>query len=92
MKREARVIISGMVQGVSFRYFVASMAKKAGVSGWVRNTEDGKVEAVFEGDEDSVKKMVDSCRTGPPSSNVESIDVRWGAYSGKYERFTIASQ
>ncbi len=70
-----RVSISGRVQGVWFRGTCANQADAAGVAGWVRNLPDGRVEAVFEGDEAAVERLVDWCRVGPRFAHVEHVDV-----------------
>jgi acylphosphatase len=70
-----RVIVSGRVQGVFFRDTTRRRAESAGVSGWVRNTPDGSVEAVFEGDEYAVQELVDFCRRGPSRAEVASVEV-----------------
>ncbi|MGH2723982.1 MAG: acylphosphatase [Actinomycetota bacterium] len=71
----AHVFVSGKVQGVFFRHLTREEARRAGVTGWVRNTEDGRVEAVFEGPEDAVERMVAWCRRGPEWAEVGSVDV-----------------
>jgi acylphosphatase len=70
-----RVVVSGRVQGVFFRDSVRQRAEAAGVSGWVRNTPDGTVEAVFEGDPAPVDELVDYCRRGPSRAEVASVEV-----------------
>ncbi len=70
-----RVIVRGRVQGVFFRDTVRNRAREEGVAGWIRNRSDGSVEAVFEGDADSVARLVDLCRSGPPSARVEGVEV-----------------
>ena len=70
-----RVIVSGRVQGVFFRDSTRRRAEAAGVAGWVRNTADGTVEAVFEGDEAAVDEMVEFCRSGPGRAEVSAVDV-----------------
>ncbi|MFE7773127.1 acylphosphatase [Streptomyces sp. NPDC057445] len=70
-----RVIVSGLVQGVFFRDTCRRVASEYGVSGWVRNLADGRVEAVFEGDPDAVETLVRWARQGPPSAVVESVEV-----------------
>jgi acylphosphatase len=68
-----RVVVSGLVQGVFFRDSCRREAMAAGVSGWVRNRSDGAVEAVFEGDERAVQRLVAWCRHGPPHAQVEKL-------------------
>jgi acylphosphatase len=70
-----RVLISGRVQGVFFRDTARRRAEAAGVSGWIRNTPDGSVEAVFEGDAAAVEELVEFCRRGPSRAKVTSVDV-----------------
>jgi acylphosphatase len=69
------VIVRGRVQGVFFRDTVRRRAREEGVAGWIRNRSDGSVEAVFEGDGDSVARLVDLCRSGPPGARVEGVEV-----------------
>jgi acylphosphatase len=69
-----RVVISGQVQGVFFRDTCRRMARAAGVAGWVRNRRDGTVEAVFEGPDDRVERLVAWCREGPPDAVVDRVE------------------
>jgi acylphosphatase len=73
MSYTVHVIISGKVQGVYFREQTKEQAALLGVTGWVRNTEDGRVEAIFEGERDKVEKLVDWCHTGPSLANVKEV-------------------
>jgi acylphosphatase len=70
-----RVVISGRVQGVGFRWSCRRMAEAEGLAGWCRNLPDGRVEACFEGDPAAVEGAVAWCRAGPPSAIVTSVDV-----------------
>jgi acylphosphatase len=70
-----RVVVSGRVQGVGFRAAVSRHARTRGVAGWVRNLPTGEVEAVFEGDEAAVERMVRFCGDGPRGAVVEDVDV-----------------
>ena len=74
MKR-ARVWVAGMVQGVFFRYETRERARARGLSGWVRNLPDGRVEAVFEGPQDAVEAMVAWCREGPRGAEVTDVEA-----------------
>lgn len=89
MKVRAHVLISGTVQGVFFRSTTRNQARLRGLSGWVRNLSDGRVEAVFEGDKEAVEEMVEFCKQGPPGSNVDDVDVSWEKPSHKYREFEI---
>jgi acylphosphatase len=70
-----RVIVHGRVQGVFFRDTARRMAQSRGVAGWARNTPDGTVEAVFEGEPDAVEAMIDFAREGPRGAVVERVEV-----------------
>jgi acylphosphatase len=72
----AHVWVTGRVQGVWFREGCRVEAERAGISGWVRNLADGRVEAVFEGEAAAVERLVGWCRTGPPSARVRDLEVR----------------
>jgi acylphosphatase len=88
-RARAHIYVKGDVQGVGFRYFVLRVAGRAGVAGWVRNLEDGRVEAVGEGPEVAVKEWVERCRKGPPVAKVEGVEVAWEAPEGKFKEFEI---
>jgi acylphosphatase len=70
-----RVVVHGRVQGVFFRDSTQTEAESRGVAGWVRNREDGAVEAVFEGDPAAVEALVGFCRSGPSRAEVDRVDV-----------------
>jgi acylphosphatase len=74
MKR-VRVRIRGRVQGVFFRADARARAESLGLAGWIRNAEDGSVEAGFEGDEERVRSMLDWCRRGPSGAEVDEVEV-----------------
>ncbi|MCL2102480.1 MAG: acylphosphatase [Syntrophorhabdaceae bacterium] len=74
---EAYVVVSGHVQGVSFRAHTTEVAAKAGICGWVRNLPERQVEAVLQGGRDAVEKVIDFMRTGPPMAHVTDISVLW---------------
>jgi acylphosphatase len=73
--RRARVLVSGRVQGVFFRQRTIRLARQADCGGWVRNLDDGRLEAVFEGTPEAVERMVGWCRRGPELAVVESVEV-----------------
>jgi len=89
LKARAHVLVSGRVQGVFFRQETQEKALMLNVTGWVRNTNDDRVEAVFEGEEENVEKMVDFCKTGPAYANVTRVKVTWERYVGEFESFRI---
>jgi acylphosphatase len=77
-----RVTVHGRVQGVFFRDSVRRLAEQHGVHGFVRNTHDGSVEAVFEGDAEAVDRLVAFCRRGPRGAGVERVDLQEEAPEG----------
>lgn len=89
MKKRVHLIISGMVQGVFFRASASSAARKLGLSGWVKNVPNGAVELVAEGEEESLKKLIGWCRTGPSGARVEQVDTKWIEATGEYEGFGV---
>jgi acylphosphatase len=85
----ARVVVAGRVQGVFFRYSAQELANRLNVLGWVKNRWDGKVEAVFEGERNVVKHMIEWCHKGPPGAHVQSVDTHWEDYVGEFDQFSI---
>jgi len=85
----ARVIIEGRVQGVFFRHHTRERALTLGVNGWVKNRWDGRVEAVFEGDQAIVDRMIQWCHRGPPEAWVKKINLSWEEYTGEFEDFSV---
>ena len=84
-----RVQISGRVQGVSFRWYTQRKAIGLGLTGWVRNLWDGRVEAVFEGKSDAVHQAVSWCWAGPPSAWVEEVEIGHEDPTGEFNDFRI---
>jgi len=89
MKVKAHVFVSGRVQGIFFRSETRREAKKRGVKGWVRNLRDGRVEAIFEGEEEAVKQLIEFCKRGPSGARITYVNVKWETYTGKFEDFKI---
>lgn len=83
METRARVVVRGLVQGVSFRVLTRDRARSRDVAGWIRNRPDGAVEAVFEGADEDVRWLVDWCRRGPSGAVVESVEVEWEPPGGE---------
>ena len=83
--------ISGRVQGVGFRYAAYHEAIRLNLGGWVRNLPDGRVEAVFEGDEQSAREMAEWCKVGPPGARVRQMDAAWEGPTGEFESFRLLS-
>jgi acylphosphatase len=88
MKR-IHLIISGGVQGVGYRAFVARLAQKNQILGWVRNTEDGSVEVVAEAEVPVLKEFINACYKGSPIAHVNTVKEQWGAATGDYAGFSV---
>ena len=86
----AHVFVEGHVQGVFFRAETREAASRFGVTGWVRNLYDGRVEAVFEGGEEEVECAVAWCHTGPPHAVVTHVEVSREPYTGTFSTFSIS--
>ncbi|MEX2586412.1 MAG: acylphosphatase [Actinomycetota bacterium] len=84
----AHIWVSGRVQGVFFRQQTVDKARSAGLAGWVRNTQDGSVEAVFEGAADGVGRLIEWCRRGPERAQVSNVEVDWEEPRGE-ESFRV---
>ena len=89
MKIRAHVFVSGRVQGVFFRDETRRLATKHNVTGWIRNTYDGRVETVFEGEKEDVERLVDFCGKGPPYAKVTKIEVTEETFVGEFSDFRI---
>ena len=85
----AHLIVAGRVQGVCFRMETQKAASTFGVTGWVRNKRDGTVEARVEGSKTDVVSLINWCKTGPPVSRVENVDVTWRDYQGRFHDFSV---
>jgi acylphosphatase len=81
--------ISGRVQGVSYRAYTQREAMQLGLSGWVRNCPDGRVELVAEGEQETLQLFVSWCYQGPPAANVTDVKTQWEADTGTYRTFDI---
>ena len=89
MKKQARIVVSGRVQGVSFRAYTQRMARIAGLLGYVRNLPNGDVEIVAEGEEDRLHMLIDWARTGPPMAAVENVQVEYVPSTDGFQDFMI---
>jgi acylphosphatase len=83
------VFVSGRVQGVFFRVETQRAAMDLKLTGWVRNVADGRVEAVFEGEDTNVDKMLDWCHVGPPAARVENVTTTEENYTAEFRDFSI---
>jgi acylphosphatase len=88
MKR-VHVYISGRVQGVFFRAETQQTAKGFNLTGFVRNMADGRVEVVFEGEDESVAKMLEWCHVGPPAARVHEVLTMEEPYTSEFRNFSV---
>jgi acylphosphatase len=89
MKARAHIFVSGRVQGVFFRDHTRRWASSLGLTGWVRNVPDGRVEVLVEGDRDNIEGLISRLKLGPPLARVENVTVGWEEYSGEFPDFRI---
>lgn len=89
IKKRVHVLISGQVQGVWYRASTKDQADLLGLTGWVRNTPDGKVEAVFEGKESDIQKMLLWCWEGPDLAKVIDVNINFEEYIDEFDSFKI---
>ncbi len=87
---QLHAIVDGRVQGVGFRYFVKNAAEELGLTGWVRNKMDGRVEVLAEGPRADLEMLLDALRHGPRSSYVSEVKIDWNPASLIYQRFSVA--
>jgi acylphosphatase len=85
----AHVFVSGQVQGVNFRWYTKRQAEELGLTGWVRNWWDGRVEANFEGEEKAIRKAINWCHVGAPSAQVDDVEIHYEEPTGEFNRFRI---
>ncbi|MFH1638602.1 MAG: acylphosphatase [Candidatus Woesearchaeota archaeon] len=88
MKR-VRVIISGNVQGVFFRAGIKKQANMLDINGFVKNKEDGTVEAIFEGDDDDIDEIIEFCKEGPRGAQIDDVEVEEEEYKEEFEDFEV---
>jgi acylphosphatase len=84
-----RLLVTGKVQGVYFRFNMQQVAMKNSVVGWVRNLPDGNVEALLEGNKEDVNQVVQWSKDGPENARVDEVKMDYGQYTGKYKDFII---
>ena len=88
MRVARRYLVSGRVQGVGFRFFAEAVALREGLHGWVRNLQDGRVEALAEGEREAIERFEQAMRHGPPGARVERVEVDETVPSGRESGFT----
>lgn len=84
-----KVVVKGKVQGVFFRAGAVERARELGLTGWVRNTEDNKVEAILEGERAQIKQMINWVKQGPSGAVVEKVEVKEQKYQGEFSNFNV---
>jgi acylphosphatase len=89
MKARVRILITGLVQGVFFRREITDLARKLGLTGWVRNLPDGRVEATAEGEKLKIDELVRFCHLGPAGARVRNVEVEWSDFTGEFHSFKI---
>ena len=85
----ARAIIHGRVQGIGYRYATQTEAIRLGLTGWVRNLPDGRVEAFFEGPRDGIESMLEWCGSGPRLARVDGVETQWLESAAEHSTFAI---
>lgn len=88
-QRRVRVLVAGRVQGVFFRASTREVARQLGLTGWVRNLPDGRVEMLVEGPADAVDRLLRWARTGPDNAHVTHLEVYDEPYRGEFESFRV---
>lgn len=83
------IFVTGKVQGVFFRQAMKVMAIKNNVNGWVRNLDDGRVEAILEGDAENVNSLVEWAHGGPANAIVKDVEIKNEQYSGEFSEFNV---
>lgn len=85
----AEIYISGKVQGVFFRQFTMDNATLLGLTGYVQNLPDSRVRVVAEGSQEKINQLIDKLHSGPPTANVENVDVNWHKPTKKFVDFHV---
>lgn len=89
--QQVHLFISGFVQGIGFRQFVKSHAQELGLTGWVKNTQDGGVEIIAQGKKESLDQLVMFCKKGPPLSKITDISARFENVRKPFSGFVVNS-
>jgi acylphosphatase len=89
MEKQVRILVSGRVQGVSFRYYTQRTAAALGLRGYVHNLDNGDVEIVAEGEADRLERLAAWARVGPPLAHIETADVTYSEPSGAFHGFFV---
>ncbi len=86
-QQRLHAIISGRVQGVSFRHYTTLKANELGITGWVMNRQDGRVEVSAEGSRETLQALLDFLHEGSPHARVETVEAQWLEASGEFSDF-----
>lgn len=89
MQARAGILISGLVQGVFFRREITDLARRLGITGWVRNLSDGRVEVLAEGERSQLDTLIRFCNVGPRGAVVRGVHLLWSDYKGEFRGFRI---
>ncbi len=88
-KVRVHIIVSGQVQGVFFRDYTQKKAQSLGITGWVKNLPDGKVEIVLEGEKERINQMINWIKVGPPLAKVTNLEIEWQKCQEEFDHFEI---
>jgi len=88
-RQKLEATVSGVVQGVGFRYFVYRTARELGLVGWARNLPDGRVQVVAEGDRGTLEVFIKELKAGPRFASITDLALRWAEPEGKYTTFDV---
>ena len=86
---QAHIFVMGFVQGVGFRRFIRSKARLLGLTGWVKNLSDGRVEVLVQGTKEDIQKLITICEKGTFFSEIKSVQIEWEEKQEKYQTFEI---
>jgi len=88
-KERVRIVVRGKVQGVFFRVATKDMAERLGLTGWVKNKDDGGVEIVAEGESEDLRELVKWSRRGPADAAVDLVETEWSEDIEEFNQFTV---
>lgn len=85
----AKILVSGLVQGVGFRFFVHRIASRMGLTGYVRNLYNGDVEIEVEGDRSLIEELIKEVKVGPRTAHVSDVMIEWKPYQARFQNFDV---
>lgn len=88
-QEQVKIIASGLVQGVNFRYYTSKMARELGIVGWVKNLDGGNLEIIAQGERENLEKLIKWCQTGPQFAQVKDINIQWQKPDKEFKDFEI---